>query len=716
MTACYFIKGDHGPTGEKGDPGDKGDHGDTGDKGNQGDKGDVGPPVDFVGSDPTGGTTPAGGNDGDIYVVGKRMYQYDGNTWVDTSIDISGPKGNIGQDGPKGDVGPKGDIGPTGLQGITGATGNDGTSVSIAGSYSGATSDSPSAAIGIDGSTSATGEGWINESDGYLWVWDGSVWTRTGEIRGPKGNTGKKGDPGNTGAKGDIGPAGRSGIFRYDIDTSGVSTASIPTGQFRVLNSGVNGLVVGQGLDLVISTTDALSSLTSTFLGDLEIGTKLKFTNTITPSSFYVAEIVRITLSGNGYYVIEVNGLYASIGTIQNGTAFDLSVLEKGYKGAKGVIGPKGEKGIGGSQGTIGLQGETGEKGDKGDVGPTGPKGEPAPTGADARSIDGSTSIEYTRGTFISGSNFIGSSDGQFDAFTTFSTAQTPTGLIRSDQGASIKMLVFDDVANYANASGTAAMSKYWTSRNVPFILSIIRDGLYAEFLVKRVHENTNALGGKDYRLETVHLYSTGPILGTDPITIGFGSVNTTNKVASVFDGSTTGISSNGSAKLTTVTLPTINFGDVPLDDFVTAWQVTYDFIVDPGSSVPANSTLVYDSWLSKVSYSTYIRSSLNTSTTHTPTNAHGGYIKDSVSLSFMINDSDLNPGDVLELYVGFKLMNSYGQVISGVNISEVQNVHMTVTPLSYHEWVNDETTGFNMISGYGETGVPLTSDTASQS
>jgi hypothetical protein len=74
-----------------------------------------------------------------------------------------------------------------------------------------------------------------------------------------------------------------------------------------------------------------------------------------------------------------------------------------------------------------------------------------------------------------------------------------------------------------------------------------------------------------------------------------------------------------------------------------------------------------------------------------------------------MINDSSIVPGDTLELNIAFKVMNSFGQTID-VDITSVSSVHMTVTPLSYHEWVSDETTGFNLVQGVAETGVPLTS------
>jgi hypothetical protein len=235
---------------------------------------------------------------------------------------------------------------------------------------------------------------------------------------------------------------------------------------------------------------------------------------------------------------------------------------------------------------------------------------------------------------------------------------------------------------------------------------------MYAEFLVKKVHKNVTFVQGvqkNDYRLDVQHLYSTGPVSQTEPVAISYMSINPTHKVESVYDNLGISISQGGPRNLTTVELPTIMFGDTDLADYVTAWQVTYDFIVDPGANVPANSFVVYDSWMSPDNASYYFRSSLNTSTLHTPANATGSNLRDSVSLSFMINDSSVAPGDTLELNVAFKVMNSFGQTID-VDITSVSSVHMTVTPLSYHEWVSNETTGFNLVQGVAETGVPLTS------
>jgi hypothetical protein len=51
-------------------------------------------------------------------------------------------------------------------------------------------------------------DAYIVESDGDLYVWDGTVWDNVGQIVGPTGPTG---DIGPTGPTGDIGPTGPTG-------------------------------------------------------------------------------------------------------------------------------------------------------------------------------------------------------------------------------------------------------------------------------------------------------------------------------------------------------------------------------------------------------------------------------------------------------------------------------------------------------------------------
>jgi hypothetical protein len=67
------------------------------------------------------------------------------------------------------------------------------------------------------------GDGYLDQSNGDLWVWDGTQWINVGPVRGPAGPTGAagptgpqgpagpQGDPGPTGPTGATGPAGPTG-------------------------------------------------------------------------------------------------------------------------------------------------------------------------------------------------------------------------------------------------------------------------------------------------------------------------------------------------------------------------------------------------------------------------------------------------------------------------------------------------------------------------
>ena len=116
-----------------------------------------------------------------------------------------GPKGETGpqgEQGPKGDTGPQGEQGPKGEKGDKGEPGENGTGVTILGSF-----ESEEALL------AAHPNGSIGESylvGGYLYVWSetDNRWTNVGNIQGPKGDTGPQGEQG---PKGDTGPQGEQG-------------------------------------------------------------------------------------------------------------------------------------------------------------------------------------------------------------------------------------------------------------------------------------------------------------------------------------------------------------------------------------------------------------------------------------------------------------------------------------------------------------------------
>ena len=90
------------------------------------------------------------------------------------------------------------------IQGAKGEKGDDGTSVTILGSY-------PSYADLIAAHpTGSLGDAYMVGAD--LYVWSGSAWEDVGQIQGPQGPTGPQGPQGATGATGPQGAAGADGV------------------------------------------------------------------------------------------------------------------------------------------------------------------------------------------------------------------------------------------------------------------------------------------------------------------------------------------------------------------------------------------------------------------------------------------------------------------------------------------------------------------------
>lgn len=109
---------------------------------------------------------------------------YTGSAWVS----LQGPTG------PEGTTGPTGPVGPTGPQGVVGE---------ILGSY-------PTlVALQTAHPTGETGDGYIVESDGDLYMWLNDAWTSVGQIVGPAG---PKGATGSVGPTGSTGPTGATGV------------------------------------------------------------------------------------------------------------------------------------------------------------------------------------------------------------------------------------------------------------------------------------------------------------------------------------------------------------------------------------------------------------------------------------------------------------------------------------------------------------------------
>lgn len=136
---------------------------------------------------------------GDVYTEGNRTWTWNGRYWKATSVTI-------------GYTGSRGEDGVIGRDGYTGSRGDPGTSVRLIGSVA-TVQDLPSDGTS-DGSTLLqVGDGFIVQSTGDFYVWNGSEWSNVGKITGdagPIGYTGSQGDQGVQGETGFVGSQGES--------------------------------------------------------------------------------------------------------------------------------------------------------------------------------------------------------------------------------------------------------------------------------------------------------------------------------------------------------------------------------------------------------------------------------------------------------------------------------------------------------------------------
>lgn len=177
------------------------------------------------------------GQVGDAYIVGNDLYVWSINNsaWLDVGV-IKGPQGEVGPAGPEGVPGPQGEVGPQGIQGERGAMGpqgemgpmgpqgeigpqgNDGTSVTILGSYSNFQD------LEVAHPEGSSGQSYLVDEDLFVWSEENNEWVNVGKIRGPEGKTGPmgprgpqgekgvQGDPGPQGVRGPEGPQGVQGL------------------------------------------------------------------------------------------------------------------------------------------------------------------------------------------------------------------------------------------------------------------------------------------------------------------------------------------------------------------------------------------------------------------------------------------------------------------------------------------------------------------------
>lgn len=105
--------------------------------------------------------------------------------------------------------------GPKGDRGETGPRGENGTSITV----KGAVSDKSKLPAGA-----AIGDTYVTSNDGHMWVKTSlsgnSQWTDLGEMKGPKGDAGNTGPAGATGKTGPQGPAGPGITFGNGAPTT----------------------------------------------------------------------------------------------------------------------------------------------------------------------------------------------------------------------------------------------------------------------------------------------------------------------------------------------------------------------------------------------------------------------------------------------------------------------------------------------------------------
>jgi hypothetical protein len=329
------VQGPQGPSGEKGDTGNSGSvgpqgltgpQGSTGPQGVQGEQGlqgIAGP----QGAQGLQGPQGLKGDKGDVGETGPAGIQgIVGPQGLQGEQGIQGLKGDkgdtgnqgvnglTGPQGLKGDKGDTGEVGPQGIEGPQGSQGQAGASVTLKGSVANASL--------LPLTNNTIGDSYINDADGNLYVWTGTVWHDAGQIVGPEGPQGIQGIQGVKGDTGETGPQGLKG------DT-GLQGPKGDTG-----DTGPQGLQGIQGIQGETGLTGA-------------------------------------------------TGLTGPKGDTGNTGATGPQGLqgEQGPQGLQGIQGETGATGAQGIQGPIGLtgpqgiQGETGLTGPKGDTGNTGPQG-----------------------------------------------------------------------------------------------------------------------------------------------------------------------------------------------------------------------------------------------------------------------------------------------------------------------------------------------------
>ena len=350
LISLGIPKGPKGDTGEQGPQGEKGNTGEQGPQGIQGPKGETGPQGPQGEKGDTGEQGPQGipGNDGAKGVTFIPSVSEDGTlSWSNggdlnnpIAVNIKGPKGEIGPQGPQGE---KGDTGPRGPQGEKGDTG---AGFAVLGYFTSA--DMLHSSIVSPTPGDAYGVGTAQPYDIYIWDGVNSSWVNNGPLQGAKGDSGPQGIPGIPGNDGNDGVNGIT--FTPTVAADGTLSWS---------NDG--GLENPASVNIKGPKGDTGPQGPQGEKGDTgEQG-------------------IQGVPGSNGTDGITFTPIVAADGTLSwsndGGLENPASVNIKGPKGDTGPQGPQGEKGNAGEQGPQGEKGDTGEQGIQGAPGSNGTNG-----------------------------------------------------------------------------------------------------------------------------------------------------------------------------------------------------------------------------------------------------------------------------------------------------------------------------------------------------
>ena len=246
------VNGNIGSTGATGVTGNQGATGNDGPTGATGVTGNIGS-TGATGVTGNIGSTGATGVTGNIGATGAT-----GVTGNIGSTGATGVTGNIGSTGATGVTGNIGATGATGVIGPQGEPGQNGTSVVIIDSEAGPVDN---VYLLTEYPSAVAGNGIIDESTGFLWVFGGTTWASVGQIKGDKGNIGSTGA---TGVTGNIGSTGATGVTG-NIGSTGAQGATGVTGNDGSTGAtGVTGNIgatgaSGPGANQTLNTTSTVT-------------------------------------------------------------------------------------------------------------------------------------------------------------------------------------------------------------------------------------------------------------------------------------------------------------------------------------------------------------------------------------------------------------------------------------------------------------------------